>query len=166
MIGSMPLYLCRWENGDCSFVSAPNKSLDIELLDEIGNAESCPLLPMREFMVHFRLSDTGQLELEGFGEHSDRIIFERAYPVLDKAWPKALDAETGELTKDGTAMIRAAVEEERRRLWGKRKRPEPETEWGRRIKAATDMPAKLVDRIVKRAATRKLKRFRGRGKPN
>ena len=36
----MPLFMCRWENGDCSFVSAPTKDAAIQYLDEIGNAEA------------------------------------------------------------------------------------------------------------------------------
>ena len=39
----MPLYLCRWPNGDCSVVWAANKGEAIELLDEVDNAEGCPL---------------------------------------------------------------------------------------------------------------------------
>jgi len=39
----MPLYLCRWENGDCSFVWALNKGHALEVLDEVGNAEGCPI---------------------------------------------------------------------------------------------------------------------------
>jgi hypothetical protein len=35
----MPLFLCGWENGDCSFVAAPTKDAAILMLDEIGNAE-------------------------------------------------------------------------------------------------------------------------------
>ena len=38
----MPLYLCRWTNGDCSFVFAGSKREAIELLDGVGNAEGCP----------------------------------------------------------------------------------------------------------------------------
>jgi hypothetical protein len=36
----MPLYLCRWPNGDLSAVSAPNKQEAIFLLDEVGDAQS------------------------------------------------------------------------------------------------------------------------------
>ena len=64
----MPLYLCRWKNGDCSFVQAANKGEAVEILDEIGNAEGCPLTPVQDFMVHFRVSDTGELDFEEFGE--------------------------------------------------------------------------------------------------
>lgn len=37
----MPLYLCRWPNGDCSVVWARNKQDAIAELDQVGNAEGC-----------------------------------------------------------------------------------------------------------------------------
>jgi hypothetical protein len=51
----MPLFICRWQNGDFSAVSASSKRDAIELLDEVGNAEVCELFTMKNFMVHFRL---------------------------------------------------------------------------------------------------------------
>ena len=80
----MPLYLCRWPNGDCSFVLAPNKGAAIEALDESANAEGCSLTILRDFMVHFRLSDSGELEFEGLGEATEKAVFEQAYPVLEE----------------------------------------------------------------------------------
>jgi hypothetical protein len=67
-----PLYLCRWPNGNCSFVWATTKGEVIELLDESANAEGCPLTGVQDFMVHFRLTDTGQLEFEEFSELAPR----------------------------------------------------------------------------------------------
>lgn len=32
----MPIYMCRWENGDISFVSATSKDDAIWALDEVG----------------------------------------------------------------------------------------------------------------------------------
>ncbi len=49
----MPLYLCRWPNGDCSIVWARNKDEAVIELDQVGNAEGCPLIPLHEFQVHF-----------------------------------------------------------------------------------------------------------------
>ena len=80
----VPLYLCRWPNGDCSFVLAPNKGAAIEALDELANAEGCSLTILRDFMVHFRLSDSGELEFEGLGEATEKAVFEQAYPVLEE----------------------------------------------------------------------------------
>ena len=51
----MPLFICRWQNGDFSAVSASSKKDATELLDEVGNAETCELFTMKNFMVHFRL---------------------------------------------------------------------------------------------------------------
>jgi hypothetical protein len=51
----MPLFICRWQNGDFSAVSASSKIDAIELLDEVGNAETCELFTMKNFMMHFRL---------------------------------------------------------------------------------------------------------------
>ena len=51
----MPVYICRWQNGDFSAVSASSRAEAIELLDEVGNAEVCELFAVKNFMVHFRL---------------------------------------------------------------------------------------------------------------
>jgi hypothetical protein len=48
----MPLFICRWQNGDFSAVSASSKKDAIELLDEVGNAGTCELITMETFMVH------------------------------------------------------------------------------------------------------------------
>ena len=73
----MPLFICRWQNGDFSAVSASSRDEAIELLDEVGNAEVCELFTMKNFMVHFRLKqETDEIdeiipvELEGFGEET------------------------------------------------------------------------------------------------
>ena len=39
----MPLFLCRWLNGDCSVVWARTKEDAIMELDEVANAEGCPI---------------------------------------------------------------------------------------------------------------------------
>jgi hypothetical protein len=62
----MPLYVCRWQNGDFSVVQANNKEHAIEMLDEVANAEGYPLYAIIDFMVHFRLTDSGEIELQGF----------------------------------------------------------------------------------------------------
>ena len=78
----MPVYMCRWVNGDVSFVSAPSKEGAVALLDEVANAEGCPLFVVKDFMVHLRLKDEGKLELEEIGEETYHQIMEKAYPVL------------------------------------------------------------------------------------
>ena len=160
----MPLYLCRWENGDCSFVWAGNKWEAIQHLDEIANAEGFPIIALRDFMAHFRLTDTGELEFEGFGERTEDAVFERSYPVLDKALLDAPREETGSPTPEGTAMIQAAVTEERKRVRPK-KIKDPQTELGKRIKRMTDAPTRIIDRTIRESAGKVLKDFKGRGRP-
>ncbi len=43
----MPLFLCRWPNGDCSIVLARTKEDAIIELDQVGNAEDCPITQVR-----------------------------------------------------------------------------------------------------------------------
>ncbi len=43
-------------------VWARNKEHAIEALDEVGNAEGCPIAPVHEFQIHFTLTDRGELE--------------------------------------------------------------------------------------------------------
>jgi hypothetical protein len=162
----MPLYLCRWTNGDCSFVFAASKGEALELLDEIGNAEGCPLTPIPDFMVHFRFSDDGVFEFEEFGEVTEDVLVETAYPIMSDALLNApRDEQSGALTPEGMEMVKAAVAKERVRVKAK-KVAEPGTELGRGIKRTTDAPTRLVDRIVHKVAKEKLGRFQGRGKPN
>jgi hypothetical protein len=147
-------------------VQAATKRETIELLDEIANAEGCALSLIQDFMVHFHLTDTGELEFEEFGEVTEDVLFETAYPVLNRALLDApCDEQTGQPAPEGVEMIKAAVAQERQRV--KRKKiPEPQTELGRRIKMQTDEPTSLVDRIVRKVGKAKLERFRSRGKPN
>jgi hypothetical protein len=161
----MPLYLCRWTNGDCSFVFAANKGEAIERLDEVGNAEGCPLIPIHEFMAHFCVSDAGEIEFEGLGKVTEDVTVEKACPILDEAMLNApRDGQSGALTPEGVEAVRAAVARERERVRQK-KVPEPETLLGQEIKRTADAPTRLVDRIIRTAAIKGLERFPGSGKP-
>ena len=167
----MPLFLCRWVNGDCSVVLARNKEDAIVELDEVANAERCPIERIRAFQVHFVLTDRGELALEGFGEGTRDEIFSFAYPLLDKALLDAYgDGAYGNyesLPPDRRAAIAHCVEQERGRLEpDEALTAEPLTEIGRDIKTQTDMPTVLIDRIVRQVATKKLKNFKGPAKPS
>jgi hypothetical protein len=147
-------------------VFAASKGKAIELLDEMGNAEGCPLTPIPDFMVHFRFNDDGVLEFEEFGEVTEDVLVETAYPIMSDALLNApRDEQTGDLTPEGMEMVKAAVAKERVRVKAK-KVAEPGTDLGRGIKRTTDAPTRLVDRIVHKVAREKLGRFQGRGKPN
>ena len=95
-----------------------------------------------------------QLVLEGLGEDTEQHIFEFCHPAL------------GEALAAGKDVVRA-VQIERDR--GKDDRAEPETpatELGRRTKAELDMPTSIVNRMVSKAATRRLQSFKPTGKPS
>ena len=143
----MRVFLCRWPNGDCSVVTARSKADAVEKLDEVANAEGCPMVDLSEAQVHFALTDDGQLVLEGLGEDTEQDIFEFCYPVLGEALAADKD-------------VARAVQIERDR--GKDDWAEPETpatELGRRTKAELDMPTSIVNRMVSKAATRRLHSF-------
>lgn len=165
----MPVYMCRWPNGDFSVVKAKNKDEAIEFLDEVGNAEGCPIFLLEEFMAHFTLTDDGEFTQDSrlFGEGTQDHILRLGYPVLDKAFLRAPMNSTDGFgyTEEGQKEIRLAVTKERERI-SEREVEGPRTLLGGEIKGMMDAPSKMIDRIVESEATKKLKRFRRRGKPH
>jgi hypothetical protein len=156
------LFACRWPNGDFSVVKASSKDQAIELLDEVGNAEGCPVAAINDnFMVHFILTDEGEFELQGWGEETGEFIMKRAYPVLDEARMQALDKGDSERAE----IIRRAVAEERERVTAKTVK-KPKTLVGQRLKEVMDVPSGTIDRIIEVEAAEKLKDFKGKGKKN
>ena len=134
----MPLFLCRWPNGECSVVLARTRDDAIVELDQVGNAENCPIAPMRTFQMLFALTDRGDLSLEGFGEGTKEEIVSLAYPLLDKALADAYEDETAEsdegLAPNRRAAIAQAVEQERDRIALEEAAiTDPRTELGRDI---------------------------------
>src|SRR5882724_1439212 len=121
----MPIFMCRWPNGDLSFVSARNKEDAIVMLDEWDNAELAELRRVQDFMVDFRLTESGELELQAFGESTLNDIWERAYPVLSEA---RLDESDGK-------AIRKAVRAEKQRVVGKKKSKLADTEMGKALQS-------------------------------
>lgn len=87
----MPLYICRWINGDISAVSAPTELAARELLDEIGDTNEPTVSECPDFMVHFRLPNAidnvqaansflPPLAIEQFGEQTMEFLEEHVYP--------------------------------------------------------------------------------------
>ena len=164
----MPLYFCRWPNGDCSMVLAGSKNAAVDALDEVGNADGCPITRLSNFMVHFRLADDGELQFDGIGEAAENEMYEVGYPILDEALMRAhleVGAGTNPLASGGHALVRGAVAKERQRV-----RPKiveaPRTELGKQIKAATDAPTPAIERIVRSESARVLGKVKTKGKPN
>src|SRR6266566_8647460 len=90
----MPLFICRWQNGEFSAVSASSRAEALELLDEIGNADVADVFTAKRFMVHFHLKkqienaeDPVPVDLEGFGEETYDTLCDRVYPVYSSLGP-------------------------------------------------------------------------------
>jgi hypothetical protein len=166
----MPLFICRWQNGDFSAVSAASKTEAIALLDEVGNAEVCELFTVKNFMVHFSLKqDTDEVddfvpvELEGFGEETVDILSERVYPAYFKAaitegenWPDH-DEGSQEEVEAVLQSLNAALVKERTRQWGA-KEPEisDDPEAAHLQKVGLDLPKTMAERTVKDRRHRQL----------
>ena len=80
----MPVFICRWPNGDCSFVSARSQTAAIVRLDEIDNAETAELFQVSKFMLHLRLANDGAFEFQDFDEDAWDSVHE-VYPYLREA---------------------------------------------------------------------------------
>ena len=166
----MANYLCRWPNGDFSIVNARTKADAIEMLDEWGNAEQAILSPLADCMFDFRLRDDGRIELEDIGESTYDHILQICYPELNDALAAVELDETGhEYSEKGRQQIREAVELERTRLYrdDSPRVKEAETALGREIQKQTGAASVVVNRVVRRAASERLKSREGEGgKPN
>lgn len=149
----MPVFLCRWPNGDISIAAARTKDDMIEKLDEFGNADHADLFQLRDFMVDFTLKDDGGLRLSdfgesGFGEVAIQEIMDKAYPELEKILMSDELEKLEHSSPEYQAAIRKAVEVERNRLERRTKNAkEPKTELGKHIQKQIDAPAVMVDRI-------------------
>ena len=125
----MPLFVCRWQNGDFSAANARSKEEAVELLAEVGNAETCELFAIENFMVHFHTrSDADDFEemlpvkLGGFGEQTHRFLCERVYPVysaaiseIDKDRPNVDDVQREKLCAARELLDNALRIEQNRR---------------------------------------------------
>jgi hypothetical protein len=160
---TMPLFICRWQNGDFSAVSAATKNDAIALLDEVGNAEVCELFTVKNFMVHFSLKqetdevdDFVPVELEGFGEGTVDMLCDRVYPTYAEAavaegenWPDEEEATKEDVTATLRSLNEALVKE-RTRQWGA-KEPEisDDPEAAHLQKSGLDLPKTVAERTAK-----------------
>lgn len=111
------------------------------------------------------------MALDALGEGTGQEIIARAYPLLDKVLSEADGDRIYDgyetLPPDRCAAIDKAVDAERNRLGSDQTQTRaPLTELGRDVKNQTDAPTVLLDRLVPRVAARKLRHFRGHGKPS
>jgi hypothetical protein len=162
----MPLFLCRWPNGDCSAVLASDEQDALIQLDEVANAEGCPLVRVDDFQVHFHLTDDGELTLEGFGEVTEGDIWHTCYPVLDAVKGGVQMEQDGSTrTSQQSSRIREAVQQERERV-SPQEVAEPETALARDIKEKLGAPTALVDEIVRQGGEETLRKLKPPRKPH
>ena len=160
----MPLFICRWQNGDFSAVSAATKTDAIAMLDEVGNAEVCELFTVKNFMVHFSLKqetdevdDFVAVELEGFGEATEDVLCSRVYPVYFKAsiaegenWLDNDEENSQEKVEAVLQNLNAALVKERTRQWGaKEPQISDDPEAARLQQAGLDLPKTVAERTAK-----------------
>ncbi len=158
----MPVYVCRWPNGDCSLVQARSKQAAIIKLDELDNAEGCPFIKLDECQIHFRLTDEGQLELQSFGEETESGIWNFCYPVLDGVLTDKTPEHWSAAEREA---VRQAVRQERDRVTPADV-PQPEMELGRDIKAQMGASTAVVDEIVRQGGEETLWKLKLPRKPH
>ncbi len=160
----MPLFICRWQNGDFSAVSASSRDDAIELLDEVGNAEVCELFTVKNFMVHFclkqetdEIDDFVPVELEGFGEETLDILSERVYPAYFKAaitegenWPDNEEVPRGKVDAALRSLNIALAEERTRQSGAKEPEISDDPEAAHLQKSGLDLPKTVAERTVKK----------------
>ena len=147
----MPVFLCRWPNGDVSIVAARNKDDAIVILDEFANADEADIYQLKEFLVDFRLANDGSLELSQFGGGTYDEIMKKAFPELDKTFMSDELHGLNEHSQAYKSAIRTAVASERKRLWGKKKNlKEAKTELGKRLQKELGAAAVIVDRAIEK----------------
>ena len=112
----MRTFLARWPNGDVSFIAAQSEELACRLLDEVGSPFDVQLIPLNEpfIGVHFKLMDTGELELDEMSE-SLRSCLPKALPIIDAAQDELFDANIEMNSDYWKERMRKAVQDERAR---------------------------------------------------
>ncbi len=163
------LYLCRWPNGEFSIVKAASKREAIIHLDEWAGAHPSWLVLLESFMVDFRLDDSGQIELNSFGEETGDFIRTHCYPELDAVLtsPTLISADE-EHSATQKKIIREAVERERTRLWHLQpKGPDAKSEFGKDLQKSMGTTGIVADHYVELAGINILRSKAGEGKkPN
>jgi hypothetical protein len=145
----MPVFFCRWPNGDLSIVAAPNRAEAVVRLDEFGNADGGDVVQVGEFLADFRLTDRGELELSEFGEATYYRIMEKGYPLLCETMGSDIVMGLKENGRRYQELVRGAVQAERRRLRGQKRVKPAKTEKGRRLQHDHDLPGVKADRLTR-----------------
>jgi len=151
----MPVYMCRWENGEVSVVSAKSKKDACLLLDELAEVEPDDLHPVSDFMLSFKLTDNGALdEVSEMGEDTQELFNQTIYPVLFQAKMK-VDSASEATPQVKSRIIREAVREENSRLEGKMKRRLSRDPAARTLQERMHMSAAVAERFAKIARAKR-----------
>jgi hypothetical protein len=91
----MPVYLCRWSNGDVSLAAGESEVEVDDVLDEVDDPDAAELMQLdHAIAVHFKLGTkpgeegTLPLHFEDMSEQLESSIYERAYPVYNEVRTK------------------------------------------------------------------------------
>jgi hypothetical protein len=147
----MPMYMCRWENGDLSFVYAADEDEAVNILDELGDAEDGELKRIDHFMMDFEWSDEGDLRLAQYGELTLGIVDETFPGVFDAVCNAPTDDE-GHRTPKGKEMVLKAVNKAKSRRIRRRKRKAADTEIGRLLQSSMGVSAAVANKYVEHVA--------------
>lgn len=71
----MALFVCRWPNGDFSFVQAASKEAGLTALQQVGDPMSCCLSELSDFLAHFPSTGTAKVMVRRSGEPLTEAIF-------------------------------------------------------------------------------------------
>jgi hypothetical protein len=158
----MPLFICRWQNGDFSAVSAASRDEAMELLDEVGNADVADLFTAKNFAVHFHLKaeadgvdDEAPVEFESFGDETNEMLYERVYPVYGKVSSKVVDdlPTNGDIPKEkrdaALKTLNEALITERMRKWDAKKPNLSDDPDVAELQKERDTPRPIAEKIVK-----------------
>jgi hypothetical protein len=158
----MPLFICRWQNGDFSAVSASSREEAMELLDEVGNADVAEVFTAKRFMVHFQLKkqldnleEPVPVDLEGFGEETYDTLCERVYPVYSKASMRlhndlhANDEVPKEEYDAGLKVLNNALAAERMRNEDSKKPELSDDPDVAKLQKQVDVPRPMAEQAVK-----------------
>jgi hypothetical protein len=158
----MPLFICRWQNGDFSAVSAASRDEAMELLDEVGNADVADLFTMKNFMVHFQLKaeadtvdDPVPVEIEAFGDDTYDMLWKRVYPVYGKVSAKVVDDLPSsadipnEMREAALVKLNEAIVTERLRNVDSKKAELSDDPDVAELQKERDTPRQVAEKVVK-----------------
>jgi hypothetical protein len=114
--GRMPVFLCRWQNGDTAFAYGAEKADAVGLIDlELDYPEDWQLTKVDEFLLDVQITDEGEFEIDFIGERLTSAL-DRAYPILTAAKARIAESGSGLTAEEAKRIITEAVASERVRL--------------------------------------------------